>query len=332
MDITPFIKELIVLNECVILRGVGGFETSYIHASFDKEKKLIIPPGKKINFHPDWIKDNEVLENYIAESLGISKSKASEFIDTFVQNFYEEIKNKNKVFLHGIGEFSFDQHSNLLFTEIENENYLAESFGLDTLDIDSEPIKEMLKKKKEPAPVVTQKRKLTGWFVTIGVLLLLISVTTFILISTSRGINGLNRTKKSLSDKKKEIIVFGKNNQALEDSVMRSIEQSITERTMPKKALSVSQNQEIQSSSNVHPPAGRYYLVAGSFKNRKNADILKNQLTRKGFNPEIMVTGGNFYRVIIGAYIDRKEAITELRRIRVQIDHSVWLLENNISN
>jgi len=325
LDITPFIKELIVLNECVILRGVGGFETTYKHATLDKERKLIVPPSKRINFRSDLIRDNGVLENYLSENLEISKSKASELIDNYVQGFFKTIQEKGKVFLDEIGEFSLDEKHNIVFSEIEEENFLADSFGLDSIHFENDIKPKDKSVSIELQPVITQKRKLTGWYVAIGVLLLLISITTLILISTSKGIHVIPWSADKPADDLQDNVVFGNNEKALEDSIIKSIEKSLNERTIPKKALAVPQPVTMNASAS----GQNYYLVAGSFKNRKNADYLEDQLIRKGFDPEIMVTGENFYRVVVGAFTDRKEAISELRRIRVQIDQSVWLLEQN---
>ncbi len=331
MDITPFIRELIVQNECVILRGIGGFETSYKHATLDKKRKILIPPSKKINFRPDLIKDNGVLEAYLAANLEITDAKASAAIDEFVQWFFNAIKEKGEVFLKGIGEFRFDEKNNIVFSDIENENYLAESFGLDSLVFENE-FKEDDTGKIVLKPVPMQKRKLTGWYVTIGILLLLVSVTTLILISTSKGVTVFHRSDSGSKKNGKEEMIFGGTNKALEDSIIKSIERSLSESTVPKKALAVPPTQKTAPEITANTYGAQYYLVAGSFKSSKNADILKAQLKRKGFNPEIMITGEYYYRVIVGAFSDRKEAIAELRRIRGQIDQSVWLFEDNSLN
>lgn len=328
MDITPFIRELIVQNECVILRGVGGFETSYKHATLDKKRKILIPPSKKINFRPDLIKDNGVLEFYLIENLQISSTKASAIIDDFVQWFYNTIKENGNVFLNGIGEFRFDDKNNIVFSDIENENYLAESFGLDSLAFENESgADDTGELTLRPVPV--QKRKLTGWYVTIGILLLLVSITTLVLISTSKGVSVFHWSDSNASNKDKGKMIFGGADKALEDSIIKAIEESLNESTIPKKALAVPQDQKQYPEIATNRPGASYYLVAGSFKSSKNADILKMQLERKGFHPEIMITGEYYYRVIVGAFYDRKEAINELRRIRGQIDQSVWLFEDN---
>ncbi|MGD2033640.1 MAG: SPOR domain-containing protein [Bacteroidales bacterium] len=328
MDITAFIRELIIQNECVILRGVGGFETSYKHATLDSEKKVINPPTKKINFRPDLIKDNGVLEDYLVRQLETEKSKASVIIDDFVRWFYDTIKEEGKVFLEGIGEFRFDGKNNIVFSEIENENYLAESFGLGTLVFDNGFSSGNDKTPNAgPTPVLPQKRKLTGWYIAIGILLLLISVTTLVLLATSHGMPLVQWFDSKLKERRQEEMVFGNSKKEWEDSIINEIERSLNESTQAKKALAVPRGKGPEKFLDIQSSSPGYHLVAGSFRNRRNADLLSDQLYRKGFRPEIRSVGQDYYRVVIGSFYDRKEAIAELRRIRSQIDQSVWLLE-----
>ncbi|MBN1599712.1 MAG: SPOR domain-containing protein [Bacteroidales bacterium] len=328
MDISHFIYELIIRNECVILRGVGGFDTTYKHASFDAKKKQIIPPSKVISFKPDWINDNGVLENHIVESLNISTEKASELIDDFVIKLFDDLKDNGISKIEGVGVFKMSSDSILEFCEIEDENYLADSFGLESLPIDAETGEDIKIVSRIPLEYSSHGRKLTGWYVAIGVLLLFVSVTILILFSVEGGIPIFGDSKNK-SKKSDEIIVFGK--QDIEkDTLIQAIEKTLDSKTSTKNALAPDESKKDFSviSSNV------YYLVAGSFKSLKNAQILKEQLLRKGFTPEIMLSGNNQYRVVIGSFRERKPAIAELQRIRVQLDQSVWLLESReqISN
>ena len=329
MDIAPFIRELIVLNECVILRGIGGFETSYKHATVDKKQKIIIPPSKKIKFRPDLVKDNGVLMSYIADKLGISKGKASSYIDKFVSKFFDEIKEKEKVFLEGIGEFTFDNRNNIIFTEIENANYLAESFGLEVLDFNGD-IKEntpILEAKSKTGG--SKKGKYKGLYISIGVLFSLIVISILLLIATSKQVNLIHWFDDKSADKNNGTMIFGNTDKELEDSIISAIERSLSESTIPNKALAVPTAQASTKKAETKAAKSNYYLVAGSFQNIRNAEILKDQLKRKGLSPEIVITNEQLYRIVVGAFYDRKEAIAELRRIRGQLDQSVWLLEKN---
>jgi nucleoid DNA-binding protein len=332
LDISIYIRDLILLNECVILRGVGGFETSYKNASFKKNKKSILPPSKHIHFRPDMIVDNGVLEDYIRKTAGITKEEAARLIDGFVKDFYKQLKTKGSVILKGIGEFSFDIYNKLQFQELGDVNYLADSFGLDTLEI--LPATTILEEhaEKKLTPVIPQKRKLTGWYVAIGILILVISVTLVILIAQSADIHIFNLADNKQDQEKQDIVVFGPQLPAKTDSLTLAIDETISKKTTPKNALAI-QNENpvskpVMNVVTTNTNAG-FLLIAGSFKNSRNAEVMKNELLSEGFKPEVLYTGGNYYRVVIGKFNDRQEAVDELRRIRKQINQSVWLWERN---
>jgi nucleoid DNA-binding protein len=160
LDITPFIRELILSSECVILRGFGGFDSSYRNAILDKNKKLIQPPGKKITFRPDWIKDNGVLEKYISDSLHIKTEQASKYIDLFVNELLTRLESDGCVQVEGIGNFKRGKLRAIEFFELEDETYLADSFGLDALDIEPEPSRVETSAVIERKPVAPQRKKM----------------------------------------------------------------------------------------------------------------------------------------------------------------------------
>lgn len=328
MDITPYIRELILLNECVILRGIGGFETAYKNASYRKDKKIIAPPSKKIHFQPEWIKDNGVLEKHLAKSLHISNEEASDIIDNYVQEFHNTLHENGNVLLEGIGEFILNREKKIQFNELEDTNYLVDSFGLDVLDIETETGTVAQLPVKELEPLQSGPRRLTGWYIAIGVLLLLISVTFIILISEGKQVSLFNM--KENSSPADNMLIFGPSSDTKPDSVSKEIEQVLDRKTQTRNALTIDNEQtSVTGNNSIAETSNKiiYCLVAGSFKTTRNAQIMQEQLIRKGFSAEVLPTGNSQYRVIVGKYYEHRRAIDELRRMRTQLDQSVWLLE-----
>jgi nucleoid DNA-binding protein len=337
LDITPFIHDLILLNECVILRDFGGFETSYKHAVLNKDTKTLVPPSKKITFRPEWLKDNGVLERYIAESLKIKPEKASGYINEYVGDLNKKLNDEGSLFLEGIGKFQLNENKKIIFTSIEDENYLADSFGLDMLEVEIEHVQTMKSEPVTSKPPVYKKRKFMGWYIAIGILLLFIAVTAFILISGKSGLSGLGFFgKNNKKTEESEMVVFGRQGKTLEDSVTKSIKQNLDKKTLAKNALSINEQEKSlksettsrESEAAAKPGIGvTYYLVAGSFKSSNNADILKDKLNKKGFSPEIIRTNSNFNMVIVGTFSSKDQANEALVRIRRKLGQSVWLME-----
>ena len=78
-------------------------------------------------------------------------------------------------------------------------------------------------------------------------------------------------------------------------------------------------------------PADKYFLIAGSFQSRENAEIFKLRLEEQGFNSNIIERrrgpNNEFFKVSYKSFYDRAEAYAELRNARnTEGKDNVWLL------
>ena len=69
----------------------------------------------------------------------------------------------------------------------------------------------------------------------------------------------------------------------------------------------------------------RYYIVAGCFRDDRNADALVRKLKQKGYDAEKFGKIGNLHAVSYSSFIDRAEAQSQLRRIREEEEQEAWL-------
>lgn len=331
MDLAPFIRELILVNESVILRGFGGFETSYKDASYNQNNRKFVPPGKKITFHPDWIIDNGALEHHISETLHLTKTEASQAIDEYVKELFFQLNETGSVELQGIGKFIGSEGKIDSFQLLEDENFLADAFGLDVLEIEipkpniTQPVIE-----KTYTPLPKQPRKIR-WFVISSILVILAIFT--IVLTTSDQLRTkafqLIGTSKHVNDTS-EILIFGAKNNSVEDSITKSISQKIDQSTDARNALhpeEVKVSEPVKEEKIEIVKLSYFYLVAGSFKSKKNAEILSEQLEKKGFFPEIVSTPNNFFHVTIGKYDNKSSAASEKMKFSGQLEQSLWILE-----
>ena len=77
------------------------------------------------------------------------------------------------------------------------------------------------------------------------------------------------------------------------------------------------------------PPAGqtkKYYVVAGMFSIRTNAENLVNTLKAKGYDAEVFGRHGNLYAVSFSSHVSKAAAVQEMNRIREQFNPQAWLL------
>ncbi len=79
----------------------------------------------------------------------------------------------------------------------------------------------------------------------------------------------------------------------------------------------------------VIPPSGqikKYYVVAGMFSIRTNAEDLVNTLKAEGYESELFGRHGDLYAVSFSSHESREAATRELNRIREEINPKAWLL------
>jgi cell division septation protein DedD len=77
------------------------------------------------------------------------------------------------------------------------------------------------------------------------------------------------------------------------------------------------------------PTAGqakKYYVVAGMFSSRTNAENFVRTLTSQGHDAELFGRHGELYAVSFSSHVLRAAAVEEMNRIREEINPDAWLL------
>lgn len=320
MDLAPYIKELITQNECIILPNFGGFETAYLPAKFNPKSKQMLPPSKSIVFKPEFTVGGELLEQLLENKLKIENTNAKSLVVEYVSDIRKHIQSTREFNINGVGFFSVKSDGKLIFHPYEEENYLVDSFGLEPLKFEEtefvesrfEETRDQLKKKV----FKIRPRSNSFAFVAFGIALIAVLLTITVFISARFDLYLFNIGDHSENN---ELIIFGGDYN--KDSVNVIIDNQIDENTLIKNALRFTEIKNTPESQQ----SNSYILVAGSFDGLNNAQELKDKLLEDGFKVEIVETGG-YYRVSVGSYSNKEEALNELKRIRTQINGSVWLL------
>ncbi len=154
MEISQYIKQILLTEERVILGGFGAFELKYIAARIDKENKTMTPPNKTIVFNPEYQKDEGLLVKYIARKEKISKDIANEQVSEYVKTIKTKLKSGEKVVFKDLGAFQMAENGSYKFTCLSDENLLIDSFGLSKVTIS-----ESLNKPNENTAKIKNKKQ-----------------------------------------------------------------------------------------------------------------------------------------------------------------------------
>jgi len=99
------------------------------------------------------------------------------------------------------------------------------------------------------------------------------------------------------------------------------------------KADTLKNKPVVKAVKPVEPPKpdDKYFLIAGSFSNRNNAEVFKAKLEAEGYQSVVIERpsgpNGDFYKVSYKSFYDRGEAYAELRTARnSEGRNDVWLL------
>jgi len=106
------------------------------------------------------------------------------------------------------------------------------------------------------------------------------------------------------------------------------VEKKVVKDTTDQDTLKTNTDEE---PTQVDQPADKYFLIAGSFASRRNADQFMAKLMGEGYQSIVIERPGGpnaeFYKVAYKAFYDRNEAYAELKTARhSEGRNDVWLL------
>jgi nucleoid DNA-binding protein len=345
-----FIKDLLYQADAVRIPGLGTFVSAYQNARTDISGKKISPPAKSFHFDDSKKEDDELMWSWISEQEGISEVEAKMIVADFVTHINHEIHEGHEVIIEGLGSFYGDVIGKTDFHFTVENNFNAESIGFTDIelpesshDIFSAPTEPVIHHEAEIKThtyiqpevhvthtepvhshviqhlVATKKSYKRFW---IGLILVLFTIAlAFIAYQQRMRISELTHNW------------FAKGRTNLTDTLNKKqksdtgIDKTLSERTKIQKALEI---HNIDSSKVFIPYGSRqmkYYVVAASFTNYDHALKLKEELRGKGFDSEIVTVTHKYYKVTMGSYTDKQQALVELEKLKtIAQNKALWLL------
>ena len=132
MKIEQYISQLLYRHQCVTVPGFGAFLTEIQSAHLHENTNSFYPPKKVISFNFHLKNNDGLLANHIAQIEKSSYESAVDSIESEVLIWNSILQVNEKFTLKNIGELHLNSEKNIVFTPIENTNYLKESFGLNS--------------------------------------------------------------------------------------------------------------------------------------------------------------------------------------------------------
>jgi nucleoid DNA-binding protein len=322
VELAIYLKNILYNSDNVIIPGFGRMLTKYKPAEINSSDNSIVPPSKYVIFEASPMISDGVLAKYIAQQKMISEQEAERYITDEVKSMNQKLDSGETIMLEGIGYLSKEQ-GNIRFEREQDANFFTDSFGLSKIDYKKVELKHTPQHNSEFTPV---KRKINYllWAMILSVMFIIggaIVVYLFYPDLVSKYIK-IQQTLPVQILPQEDTNTLSKNQK--DTSRANDLEKFFDSATDKKKALAIKQ-ETANTVKNRFDES--YYIIAGSFNNFERASRFVKRLGKEGFKSEVIQFNQETFRVTIGEFKDKNQALAELLRIRaVKGDDAVWLL------
>ena len=310
--IEHYISELLYLHDCVIIPGFGGFvgnkKSAYIHPV----SGIIYPPSKALLFNKNLTQNDGLLATHIARMEGIELSETTDLIEDFVKKIQSELEQRSAFKLQKVGTFTKGIEGNISFLQDKNHNYNLSSFGMQA-NHKAKKVERTISQDKEVILKSIGQKDFGKTLRRAAAVLIPLIGLSLIGITQEEDINKVYSQMANLNpftSTKTEIVALETKPEVVIEIVAPTITK-VKEETV-KIAIPI-----VEQSKT-------YFIIAGAFAEKKNADRLLYKLSNLNYKPSI-VKGGNLMRVSYNSFQDRENALLALAEIRKE-NKSAWLL------
>ena len=311
MKIEPYIAQLLYRYQCVTVPGFGAFFTENQSAQLNESTNSFSPPKKMISFYANLKNNDGLLANHIALAEKTSYEYAVSAIQYEVFNFKKALQENGVFSIKNIGDFCLNADNNLVFTPHDQTNYLASSFGLapfvsplvkrEIFEKELEAIEE-----KGTIQFVPETRTASPYLKYAAIFVLGLGLT---------GSVGYSVYQNQIATE----------TMLVETAVQKQVQNKIQEATFfiksPVPAVSLSVK---SAAKEVKMP---YHIMAGVYREEKNAVKTFNQLTHLGYKARrIAPNKHGLFPVLYGSYSTFAEAEKAQSEIQKKHNPEAWIL------
>ena len=133
MNLSKYIAELLVENNCVIVPNFGGFIANYNPAIIDELRQKIYPPSKRVLFNSNLLNNDGLLANYVSIQISKSYADSIELINDVSNNWKEQLSKGNRVLIGEVG-FLYEADNKIQFEQDREFNLYLGAYGLSTVN------------------------------------------------------------------------------------------------------------------------------------------------------------------------------------------------------
>ncbi|MFV8358821.1 SPOR domain-containing protein [Flavobacterium sp. LS1P3] len=311
MKIELYIAQLLYRYQCVTIPGFGAFLTEIQSAKLNESTNSFSPPKKMIAFNANLKNNDGLLASHIALAEKTSYEYAVSAIQYEVFNWKKALEENELFSIKNVGDLRLNADKNIVFTPYDQTNYLTSSFGL--APFVSPLVKRAIFEKEVEAieekatiTMVPEQTRTANPYLKYAAI--------FVLGLGLAGSVGYPIYQNQIAS---ETILV---ETAVQKQVQNKIQQAtfFIESPVPAVTLTLKSDKEMKMP---------YHIMAGVYREEKNADKTLRILTRLGYDAKRIAPNRNgYFPVLYGSYATFAEAEQAKKEINEKHNPEAWIL------
>tara|TARA_B100001564_G_scaffold141898_1_gene119080 strand:+ start:22769 stop:23764 length:996 start_codon:yes stop_codon:yes gene_type:complete len=329
VDLIKEIEKLLYFHECVTVPNFGSFLVSNTKAKIDFKRGKFISPKRKVSFNA-LIKQNDgILAKYISSNQNVSYKYALDEIDEKIKIWFQKIKIDTLIFKN-IGEFYLNTENKICFQAYNTENFSHNFYGLEDfnrLPLNESELKIITNKEKNTKNIIMNNDKnenlafepeskdsaKKGKFKIVAIITSLIVLSVLGYYFGNEYVQNERIRSTEIAQKK------------IKNNVQKA---TFDIGSISSLELNVKAVIETVEDDTVLVEQGDFYsVIAGSFRDERNADKLLNKLKSEGFDASYAKNSpSGLFRVAYGRLKTKREAYQLLNFVKFTLELDAWYL------
>lgn len=346
------IRKLVTDYEFVIIPGFGALLSHQAQAFYNAETGMFSPPDKRLAFNEFLKLDDGLLANYISRHEQISHGEAVAYVKRYTDKLRISLQTSEHATIEGIGEFSMNVEGKLVFEPNTDRYFKDEWYGFRSTTAKlvekrssalNTPVVHLHEEHVEVLEEEAPRSVKVNWIAWTSAAMIAGLMFYFSLFYVSS--NGENRStlnpftsffdKMSISSppvepkkviaptKRRVVYVVRKASTEKIDSVSTAIVQP----SVKEKALEV--KPEVVVPTVTAPVSNKqFYLIAGAFKGNRQANVLLEEMKKKGYADAIIIESDKYskkVKVAVEGFESEGDAYRASAKLKKIIGEESWV-------
>ena len=327
------LKLQLTLHDYIVLPGFGGFVLKHRSAHFNAGGTGLFPPSKSVTFNAQLRQNDGILATWLCKKTGCNAAEAEKNLADFSGYCLGVLGGHRRLSLPGIGFFYLDFENNLCFDPQADQNFLAESFGLQpviTGGVKREPSRKSVFEDRKIVPATrpgTARERMRRAALP-AMLFLFTAMFTVMIVSVSEFRGEL---RAALGGSGSQGAYRAANYPGISLKTLPAPRPLVTDAngiarlSIGKADLPVKVGNSETGYAAGKNVSSRYQIILGCFAVPSNARKLVRQLEKENIVAHISpVRHRGMLVVVAGAYADRNAALADLPAVRKTIP-AAWI-------